>query len=126
MKYLIVNADDFGASAGINRGILEAHERGVLTSTSLMVNMPAVGEAVRSRRDYPELSNWLADYREIARVGQTVIYRRHALLASRGADDRFSSSALRRAETETKKKFCTIGACGEAALCHNAALPHAE
>ncbi|PYR01516.1 MAG: hypothetical protein DMF97_07400, partial [Acidobacteria bacterium] len=35
MKYLIVNADDFGASSGINRGILEAHQRGILTSTSL-------------------------------------------------------------------------------------------
>ena len=56
MKYLIVNADDFGASAGINRGILEAHVRGVLTSTSLMVNMPAVAAAVRSSRDYPGLS----------------------------------------------------------------------
>jgi predicted glycoside hydrolase/deacetylase ChbG (UPF0249 family) len=56
MKYLIVNADDFGASAGINRGILEAHARGVLTSTSLMVNMPAAAEAVRSSRDYPALS----------------------------------------------------------------------
>jgi predicted glycoside hydrolase/deacetylase ChbG (UPF0249 family) len=56
MKYLIVNADDFGASSGINRGIVEAHERGVLTSTSLMVNMPAVAEAVRFSRDYPSLS----------------------------------------------------------------------
>lgn len=37
MNYLIVNGDDFGASPGINRGILEAHERGILTSTSLMV-----------------------------------------------------------------------------------------
>ena len=36
-KYLIVNADDFGASAGVNRGILECHTRGVVTSTSLMV-----------------------------------------------------------------------------------------
>ncbi len=45
MKYLIVNADDFGASAGINRGILEAHRHGILTSTSLMVNMPASEEA---------------------------------------------------------------------------------
>jgi hypothetical protein len=30
---------------------------------------------------YPELSNWLADYREIARAGQTIIYRRQPLLA---------------------------------------------
>ena len=37
MKYLIVNADDFGASPGITRGILEAHADGILTSTSMMV-----------------------------------------------------------------------------------------
>ena len=45
MKYLIVNADDFGASRGINRGILEAHQRGILSSTSLMVNRAASEEA---------------------------------------------------------------------------------
>ena len=41
MKYCIVNGDDFGASHGIVRGILETHECGVLTSASLMVDMPA-------------------------------------------------------------------------------------
>lgn len=41
MKYCIVNGDDFGASHGIVRGIIEAHECGVLTSASLMVDMPA-------------------------------------------------------------------------------------
>lgn len=35
-KRLIVNADDFGISAGVNRGILETHNRGIVTSTSLM------------------------------------------------------------------------------------------
>src|SRR5213594_3271209 len=45
MKYLIVNGDDFGASHGINRGIMEAHERGILTSASLLVNAPASEEA---------------------------------------------------------------------------------
>ena len=40
-KYLIVNADDLGASTGINRGILEGFERGIVTSASLMVDMPA-------------------------------------------------------------------------------------
>jgi predicted glycoside hydrolase/deacetylase ChbG (UPF0249 family) len=38
---LIVNGDDFGASSGVNRGIIEAHTRGILTSTSLMVDAPA-------------------------------------------------------------------------------------
>ena len=40
-RYLIVNADDLGADDGINRGIIEAHERGIVTSASLMVNMPS-------------------------------------------------------------------------------------
>jgi chitin disaccharide deacetylase len=56
MRYLIVNGDDFGASPGINRGIVEAHCRGILTSTSLMVNMPASEEAARLSRDLPRLS----------------------------------------------------------------------
>jgi chitin disaccharide deacetylase len=56
MKYLIVNGDDFGASPGITRGILEAHQRGILTSTSLMVDMPASGAAARLGRDLPRLS----------------------------------------------------------------------
>lgn len=38
MPALIVNADDFGRSAGINRGILEAHARGIVTSTTVMIN----------------------------------------------------------------------------------------
>jgi len=44
-RYLIVNADDFGLSAGINRGIIEAAESGILTSASLMVRQPAAGDA---------------------------------------------------------------------------------
>jgi predicted glycoside hydrolase/deacetylase ChbG (UPF0249 family) len=52
---LIVNADDFGASAGVNRGTLECHTRGVLTSASLMVTGRAVQEAVAMSRDHPAL-----------------------------------------------------------------------
>src|ERR1041385_6434552 len=44
-RHLIVNADDFGQSAGINRGIIEAHERGIVTSASLMVRWPAAAQA---------------------------------------------------------------------------------
>lgn len=55
-KYLIVNADDFGASVGLNRGILEGHTCGVVTSTSLMVTGSAVTEAVAMSRDCPGLS----------------------------------------------------------------------
>jgi chitin disaccharide deacetylase len=56
MKYLIVNGDDFGASQAINRGIVEAHKNGILTSASLMVDMPASEEAVLLSRDWPALS----------------------------------------------------------------------
>jgi chitin disaccharide deacetylase len=55
-KYLVINADDFGASAGLNRGILEAHTHGVVTSASLMVTGRAVQEAVAMSQDYPGLS----------------------------------------------------------------------
>jgi predicted glycoside hydrolase/deacetylase ChbG (UPF0249 family) len=55
-RHLIFNADDFGAATGINRGIIECHARGVVTSTSLMVTGRAVAEAVALSRDYPTLS----------------------------------------------------------------------
>src|ERR1051326_8120971 len=44
-RHLIVNADDFGLSPGVNRGIIECADRGILTSASLMVRWPAAIEA---------------------------------------------------------------------------------
>jgi predicted glycoside hydrolase/deacetylase ChbG (UPF0249 family) len=44
---VIFNADDFGASEGINRGIVECHVRGVLTSASLMVTGAAAEQAAQ-------------------------------------------------------------------------------
>jgi predicted glycoside hydrolase/deacetylase ChbG (UPF0249 family) len=55
-RYLIVNADDFGQSAGVNGGIVEAHERGVVTSASLMVRWPAAAEAAAYCRRRPQLA----------------------------------------------------------------------
>jgi len=46
MKKVIINADDFGLSKGVNEGIILAHEKGILTSTSLMANMPGFAHAV--------------------------------------------------------------------------------
>jgi predicted glycoside hydrolase/deacetylase ChbG (UPF0249 family) len=46
VKYLIVNADDFGACSGVNQGIVEAHRRGIVTSTSLMVERDGTEQAV--------------------------------------------------------------------------------
>jgi predicted glycoside hydrolase/deacetylase ChbG (UPF0249 family) len=55
-RYLIVNADDFGQSAGINRGIIDAHERGIVSSASLMVRWPAAGEAAAYAHSHRSLS----------------------------------------------------------------------
>lgn len=41
-SFLIVNADDFNLTAGVTRGILEAHQRGIVTSTTVMVNLPGL------------------------------------------------------------------------------------
>jgi predicted glycoside hydrolase/deacetylase ChbG (UPF0249 family) len=54
-KLLIFNADDFGASDGINKGIIEVPINGVVTSASLMVTGTVVDEAVAISRDYPKL-----------------------------------------------------------------------
>ncbi|MBI4013402.1 MAG: ChbG/HpnK family deacetylase [Candidatus Rokubacteria bacterium] len=40
-RLLLVNADDFGLTAGVSRGILEAHRRGIVSSTTALVNLPA-------------------------------------------------------------------------------------
>jgi chitin disaccharide deacetylase len=55
-RYLIVNADDFGASTGINRGIVECHQRGIVTSTSFMTTGRAKQEAIELSRENPNLS----------------------------------------------------------------------
>ena len=55
-RKLIVNADDFGLSAGINQGIVQAHDAGIVTSASLMVYQPAATEAVALARSRPLLS----------------------------------------------------------------------
>src|SRR2546427_318898 len=55
-KLLIVTADDFGISRGVNRGVVQAHREGILTSTSLMVNRPAAEQAADVGRACPALS----------------------------------------------------------------------
>lgn len=56
VRAVIVNADDFGASAGVNRGIVEAHVHGIVTSASLMVRGPAAAEAAALGKEHPALS----------------------------------------------------------------------
>jgi chitin disaccharide deacetylase len=47
MKKLIINADDFGASKGINEGIVRAYKEGIVTSTTVMTNMPEFKSAMK-------------------------------------------------------------------------------
>ncbi|TAK27932.1 MAG: ChbG/HpnK family deacetylase [Chloroflexota bacterium] len=55
-KQLIVTADDFGLSPGVNTGIVTAHTTGIVTGTSLMVNMPFARDAMRLAADAPGLA----------------------------------------------------------------------
>lgn len=55
MKRLVVNADDFGFTRDVNEGIVEAHTRGILTSTTLMANGAAFDDAVGLADAYPTL-----------------------------------------------------------------------
>jgi predicted glycoside hydrolase/deacetylase ChbG (UPF0249 family) len=51
---LVINADDLGLAESVNRGIFETIEKGVVTSTSLMVNMAACDDAIQRLRDWLE------------------------------------------------------------------------
>lgn len=55
-RFLIVNADDLGLSAAVNEGIFVAHERGVVTGASLMVDRPAAAGAAEGLAEYPNLA----------------------------------------------------------------------
>lgn len=55
LKRLVVNADDLGRTAGVNRGIVQAHRTGIVNSASLMVTAPAAGEVAALVRENKEL-----------------------------------------------------------------------
>jgi hopanoid biosynthesis associated protein HpnK len=55
MKELILNADDFGYTRGVNEGIIRAHRDGILTSATLMANGPAFDDAVERGKANPAL-----------------------------------------------------------------------
>ena len=55
-RFLIVNADDFGQSDGVNRGVATAHDRGIVTSASLMVRWPAAVAAANYACEHRDLS----------------------------------------------------------------------
>lgn len=55
MRRLIINADDFGMTSGINRAILEAHRAGIVTSSTIMANERAVDDAIALASQNPSL-----------------------------------------------------------------------
>jgi predicted glycoside hydrolase/deacetylase ChbG (UPF0249 family) len=55
-RRVIVNADDFGLTTGVNRAVVEAHLGGIVTSTTAMVRQPAAPEAAALARAYPRLA----------------------------------------------------------------------
>lgn len=54
-RYLVVNADDFGLSVGVNAGIIGAFRRGLVRSASLLVTTPGFDDAITLAREYPDL-----------------------------------------------------------------------
>jgi chitin disaccharide deacetylase len=56
VRRLIVNADDFGLTQGVNRAVVEAHRDGVVTSATLMVNAAAFEDAIQRAKSTPRLS----------------------------------------------------------------------
>jgi len=54
-KRIIINADDFGLCEGVNKAVAQAHTDGVLTSATIMANMPAANKAVKIAKQLPTL-----------------------------------------------------------------------
>jgi predicted glycoside hydrolase/deacetylase ChbG (UPF0249 family) len=78
-RILVVNADDFGLSEGVNAGVIEAHESGIVTSASLMVTGRAAAEAAGYARSSATLSSGLhADlcHWEYESEGWVAVYER--------------------------------------------------
>jgi chitin disaccharide deacetylase len=88
-RFLIVNADDFGLSEGVNRGIIEAHERGIVTSASLMVLKPSASSAAAYSRGHLrlglglhlDLGEWAYDGEAWVPVYRVVPTDDHAVVA---------------------------------------------
>jgi predicted glycoside hydrolase/deacetylase ChbG (UPF0249 family) len=73
-RHLIINADDFGSTEGVNEAIADCHRAGTVTSASLMVFGKAAGHAVELARELPALSlglHWVGDRPGVALVDLT-------------------------------------------------------
>ena len=77
MKRMIVNADDFGFSEAVNHGILKAMQEEIVTSTSIMANMPGFAHAVQLYHEHPDMAVGvhlnLTCYRPLLSTHQTLV-----------------------------------------------------
>ena len=55
MKRLVINADDFGFCESVNHGIIRAYQKGIVSSTTIMANMPGFEHAVGLLKQNPDL-----------------------------------------------------------------------
>ena len=119
VKELVVNADDFGRSEAVNRGVAEAHERGIVTSASLMVRWVAAGAAAAYAGAVlswasVSISTWASGSTVVGRgsrctsgsTSATCMRFRRSSTASSGRL-RSSSGARRRTSTLTSTCTCT-------------------
>ncbi|HXJ16101.1 MAG TPA: ChbG/HpnK family deacetylase, partial [Candidatus Polarisedimenticolia bacterium] len=88
MKELIVNADDFGLTRGVNEGIVRASQEGILTSATLMANGPAFEDAVDRARQCPRLGVGC----HLALVGGRVVAPREKIPSLADRDGRLPRS----------------------------------
>lgn len=124
MQRLIVNADDFGLTRGVNRAILECHQRGIVTSTTLMANSDEFEDAVASAKRLAAQALGigchvvLADGRPVlppAQVpsllapGSGLFYRSIQQLAKQALGHRFRAEEI---EAEAIAQFQKIQAAG--------------
>lgn len=98
MKGLIVNADDFGVTRGVNRGIIRCHREGIVTSTTIMANGDAFEDAAELAKQNPKLGVGV----HVVLVGGRALGARDEigeLADSKGDLPRSLSSLLRKSAT---------------------------
>lgn len=103
MRQLIVRADDLGYSEGISLGILAAHRDGIVTCTSVMINMPYAKKAIELAKQYPNLSLGL----HVNVTNGKAIGPRDKIVGLVDEDGVFISSNIRRKQILDKKELFT-------------------
>lgn len=101
-RQLVVNADDFGLSESVNRGILKAHREGIVTSASLMVHWPAARQAAMCAEEldlglHLDLGEW------IFRDGEWILLYERVPSDNAGAIERELDNQLERFRSMTGK-----------------------